>query len=71
LIGFAALIQRNEALAVELLEDQRRLVWSNVEPRLAPQREDPDLAALIKVLKFPLDNSAASSSRIAWCQFQV
>jgi adenylate cyclase len=33
------------------------LVWSNVEPRFAWLRDDPDFAALIKAMKFPLNPS--------------
>ena len=34
-------------------ERSSRLVWSNVEPRFALLRDDPEFAALLKEMKFP------------------
>jgi tetratricopeptide (TPR) repeat protein len=33
------------------------LVWSNVEPRFAWLRDDPDFATLMKAMKFPVKSS--------------
>jgi len=55
--GFTSLTQKNEALAMELLEEafEERscwLVWCNVEPRFDWLRGDVEFASLMKAMKF-------------------